>query len=98
MAIDHFIWTNHAILRIRQRGLTRFEIEDAVKAGHRSRRINRGDVDWRVEGTLADGRRFVVIYDCPAEGNRRTARIVSAWLVRDGAIRARARWGGKLRR
>ncbi len=84
MGIDRFIWTDHAELRLGQRGLTRFEVEVAVREGHEARQENRGDADWRVEGVRGDGRRFVVIYDCPVRGDAGLARVVSVWPLRTG--------------
>jgi len=82
MPIGRFIWTDHAELRLGQRGLTRFEVEEAVRDGHEIRERNRGDADWRIEGVRADGRRFVAIYDSPVRGDADTARVVSAWPLR----------------
>jgi hypothetical protein len=80
--IEHFIWTDHAELRLGQRGLTRFEVEDAVREGHEIREVNPGDTDWRVEGHRADGRPLVVIYDWPVRGDPTTVCVVSAWPLR----------------
>lgn len=80
--MERFIWTDHAELRIRQRGLSRLELEDAVRDGHERRQINRGDGGWRILGVAGDGHDFVVIYDFPALGQGQTARIISAWRLR----------------
>jgi len=82
VAIERFIWTEHAERRLRQRRLTRAEVEQAIRDRHGERQINRGDADWRIHGSRADGRRFAVIYDNPVKGDRRTVRIVSAWPLR----------------
>lgn len=87
MEIERFIWTNHAELRLGQRGLTRFEAEEAVREGHDIREENRGDADWRVYGTRSDGRRFAVVYDNPVRGDAHAACVVSAWPLRDGRQR-----------
>jgi hypothetical protein len=84
MGIDRFIWTDHAELRLAQRGLTTFEVEETVREGHEGRELNRGDADWRVEGVRADGRRFAVIYDCPVRGDARAVCVVSVWPLRSG--------------
>jgi Domain of unknown function (DUF4258) len=86
MAVERFIWTEHAELRLGQRGLTRFEVEAVVREGHRSREVNRGDADWRVHGVRSDGRRFAVLYDHPATGDSQVARIVSIWPLRDVGV------------
>lgn len=69
MGIEHIIWTAHAELRLDHRGLTRFEVEEAIREGHPIREANQGDADWRVYGTRTDGREFAVIYDNPARGD-----------------------------
>jgi len=82
VTITRFIWTDHAELRLAQRGLTTHEVEEAIRDLHQDRQANKGDADWRVEGTRADGRRFAVIYDCPASGSDNAARVVSVWILR----------------
>jgi hypothetical protein len=82
MGVERFIWTDHAELRLGQRGLTRFEVEDAVREGHEVREPNHGDADWRVEGVRADGVKFAVIYDNPVRSDPHTASVVSAWPLR----------------
>ena len=82
MSIDRIIWTDHAELRLGQRGLTRFEVEAAVRDTDDVREVNRGDADWRIEGVRADGRKFVVVYDCPVDGEENVACVVSAWPLR----------------
>jgi hypothetical protein len=82
VGIEHFIWTDHAELRLGQRGLTRFEVEEAVRENHEVRRPNPGDADWRVEGVRPDGATFVVIYDAPIPDEDNAARVVSAWPLR----------------
>ena len=82
MGINRFVWTDHAELRLGQRGLTRFEVEEAVREGHEIREPNRGDADWRVEGVRADGVKFAVVYDNPVQGDGGAACVVSAWPLR----------------
>lgn len=80
--IERFIWTEHAERRMGQRGLSKAQVEEAIRSGHESRQINRGDADWRVYGTRSDGGRFAVIYDHPSLGDATVARVVSAWPLR----------------
>jgi hypothetical protein len=77
--IEHFIWTLHAERRRKQRLLDPVAVERAIRAGHRSPRINRGQAEWMAHGLTIDGRRFVVVYDHPHYGDPQTARIVSVW-------------------
>jgi uncharacterized protein DUF4258 len=81
--IARVYWTTHAELRLAQRGLSRDEIELAIRDGHGQREVNRGDADWRTHGTRADGRCFAVLYDHPVLGDPQAARVVTAWLMRD---------------
>lgn len=82
MEIERFVWTDHAELRLRDRGLTRLEVEEAIREAHEVREANQGDADWRVYGVRPDGCRFAVIYDNPSRGDARTARVVSVWPLR----------------
>lgn len=82
MEIERFVWTDHAELRLDERSLTRFEVEEAIREGHEVREANQGDADWRVYGVRSDGRRFAVIYDNPSRGDMRTALVVSVWPLR----------------
>lgn len=82
MAIERFVWTDHAELRLEERGLTRTEVEDAIREGHSIREVNRGDADWRVYGMRPDGRRFAVVYDNPNRGDANAVCIVSVWVLR----------------
>jgi Domain of unknown function (DUF4258) len=82
--MERFIWTDHAAKRLSQRGLARAEVERAIRDGHEAREANRGEADWRIHGTRADGRDFAVIYDCPMGSDENAARIVSVWTVRRG--------------
>ncbi|HSS32091.1 MAG TPA: DUF4258 domain-containing protein [Solirubrobacterales bacterium] len=83
MAIERFLWTEHAERRLSQRAFSKAQVDEAIRDGHASRQINRGDADWRVYGTRSDGRRFAVIYDHPSLGDPTVARIVSVWALRD---------------
>lgn len=82
MAIERFVWTDHAELRLGERGLTRSEVEEAVREAHPVREVNQGDADWRVYGARSDGRRFAVVYDNPVRADPGAARVVSAWPLR----------------
>jgi len=79
MPIKHCIWTSHAESRCRERLLDRSAVERAVRDGHPDRRLNQGQADWLIEGLMADGRRFEVLYDHPHGVDRGTARIISVW-------------------
>jgi hypothetical protein len=81
MAIEHFIWTVHAQLRLQQRRLDRQEIEGAIREGHDAREVNDGRAQWLVHGTTAAGAAFEVIYDHPHGDDIETARIVSVWRI-----------------
>jgi hypothetical protein len=67
------------MLRGDERDLNRDEVELAVRLGESQ--PNRGAADWRVTGVCANGLRFVVVYDWPAQADPSTARIVSVWSV-----------------
>ena len=82
MAIERFIWTDHAGQRVSERGLVRPEVEGAISERHGTREVNRGEADWRFYGTRADGRGFAVIYDHPLRGDESVVRIVSVWTLR----------------
>lgn len=84
MGIERFVWTEHAEMRLGERGLTHFEVEEAIREGHDLREPNQGDADWRVYSVRSDRRRFAVIYDNPSQGDARTARVVSVWPLREG--------------
>ncbi|HYV15457.1 MAG TPA: DUF4258 domain-containing protein [Conexibacter sp.] len=79
MAIEHYVWTDHAQLRLGQRHLDRLEIEHAISEGHDAREVNDGRAQWLVRGTTADGTTFEAIYDHPHGGDVETVRIVSVW-------------------
>jgi uncharacterized protein YjiS (DUF1127 family) len=56
------------------RGLSRNEVEQAVRRLHLLRQPNDGDADWRI-----DAGRFVVLYDHPDQNDIDAARIITAW-------------------
>ena len=71
MGIERFIWADHVELRLGQRGLTKFDVEEAVRDGHRMREANRGDADWRVSGVRLDSRAVRVVGAWPLRKERR---------------------------
>lgn len=81
MAIERFIWTTHALVRLNERHLRRTDVERAILEGHGGRKANEGEADWLVEGLTAHGVRFEAVYDHPVGEDETTARIVSAWRV-----------------
>jgi hypothetical protein len=86
--IEEFDRTYHALRRVSERKLDRFEIEMTIRSGHAMRRPNAGDADWRVEGERMDGTRFQVVYDHPvhAEADADCVRVVSVWRIDDEGI------------
>jgi Domain of unknown function (DUF4258) len=81
LAIERFVWTAHALLRLDERRLGQSDVEQAIRAGHGGRLVNDGQADWLIEGITAHGVRFEAIYDHPDGDDETTARIVSAWRV-----------------
>jgi hypothetical protein len=81
VGIEHFTWTDHALLRLGQRRLSAFEVERAIREEHENRLHNFGEADWLIETTTPDGRAFGVIYDHPVQGDPARAVIVSAWSI-----------------
>lgn len=77
MPIKRFTWTFHAEDRLPERGLTRVQVERAVRELHPLREINDEEAQWRI-----DAGRFVVVYDHPAGEDIHAVRIVSAWAKR----------------
>jgi hypothetical protein len=69
-----FVWTFHALERLSERGLTREDVEQAVRDEHPIREANSGEADWRV-----DTGRMAVLYDYPDKDDINTIRIVTAW-------------------
>jgi hypothetical protein len=81
VSIETFIWTDHALLRLSQRRLERFDVEQAIRANHDERKTNDGQADWLVLATTPLGVRIEAIYDHPVGHDEATIRIVSAWRV-----------------
>jgi hypothetical protein len=81
MAIERFIWTAHAQLRLGQRHLDRLEVEQAIREGHDAREVNDGRAQWLVRGTTPTDAAFEVIYDHPHGEDVETVRIVTVWRI-----------------
>ncbi len=79
MTIKRFVWTEHALLRLDQRHLTRIDVERTIREGHGERVANDGRAAWLLAGLTAYGVPFETIYDHPAGGDDSVARVVSAW-------------------
>lgn len=79
--IARFTWSDHALLRLDQRHLATFEVEQAIREHHEARRPNDGRADWLIAAKTPDGRAFEAIYDHPAAGDEALARIVSVWRI-----------------
>lgn len=79
MEIERFVWTEHARLRLAERGLDAAEVEEAIGEGHAKREVNDGRAEWLVSGTLSDGTPFEAIYDHPHGDDDGAVRIVSVW-------------------
>jgi hypothetical protein len=77
--VEQFAWTDHAEMRVRERGLIRVELEQMIEERHGERVINRGRAQWRIVGPTANGATVVVVYDHPHRDDDAAARIVSAW-------------------
>jgi hypothetical protein len=69
-----FVWTEHAIERLSERGISHEEVEWAIRELHPSRERGSGEADWHV-----DTGRIVVVYDHPHRGNAEAVRIVTVW-------------------
>jgi uncharacterized DUF497 family protein len=77
--IERFVWTEHARLRLAERGLNAADVEEAIRDGHAVREVNDGRAEWLVSGALSDGTPFEAIYDHPHGDDEVAVRIVSAW-------------------
>lgn len=77
--VERFTWTEHARMRIADRGLDATEVEQAIRSGHAEREVNDGRAEWLVSGVLSDGTAFEAIYDHPHGNDQTAVRIVSAW-------------------
>jgi predicted fused transcriptional regulator/phosphomethylpyrimidine kinase len=77
--IGRFVWTEHARMRLTQRGLDTADVEQAISSGHAERDVNDGRAEWVISGVLADGTPFEAIYDHPHGGDEVAVRIVSVW-------------------
>lgn len=63
MGITLFVWTDHALVRLAERGLTRSEVEDAVREAHEARLANVGQADWLIATKTDAGIAIEAIYD-----------------------------------
>lgn len=79
MPVTRIVWSAHAEDRRSRRLIYKAAVEHAILVGHAGRKINRGDADWRIDGRLADGQRFVVVYDHAARSRPGTALVMSVW-------------------
>lgn len=79
MDIERFVWTEHARMRLAERGLDVADIEQAIRSGHAGREVNDGRAEWHISSVLPDGTPFEAIYDHPHGGDEAAVRIVSAW-------------------
>ena len=79
MEIERFVWTEHARMRLAERGLDATDVEQAIRNGHAEREVNDGRAEWLVSGVLPDGTAFEAIYDHPHGDDEAAVRIVSAW-------------------
>lgn len=79
MDIERFAWTEHARMRLAQRGLDALDVEQAIKKGHAEREVNDGRAQWLVSGELDDGTPFEAVYDHPHGDDDGAVRIVSVW-------------------
>ena len=85
MAIDRFVWTDHALQRLGERGLTRFEVEEAIREAHDGRVPNEDGADWLIAARTPSGISIEAVYDHPHAGDETTARIVSVWRLPEEA-------------
>lgn len=79
MAIERFVWTEHAQMRLVQRRLNVADVERAIAERHANRQENDGRAEWLVGGVTADGTVFEAVYDHPHGGDDAAVRIVSVW-------------------
>jgi len=79
VSIHRFVWTDHALQRLDERGLTRFEVEEAIRCGHDGREPNEDGADWLISGKTQSGISIEAVYDHPHDGDERVGRIVSVW-------------------
>lgn len=79
MVIERFVWTEHARMRLAERGLDAADVEQAIRRGHAGREANDGRAEWIISSVLSDGTPFEAIYDHPHGDDAAAVRIVSAW-------------------
>jgi predicted fused transcriptional regulator/phosphomethylpyrimidine kinase len=83
MPIERFVWTDHALQRLQERGLTAFEVEEAIREGHEGREQNADAADWLISAKTQSGISIEAVYDHPHAGDEATARVVSVWRLAD---------------
>jgi hypothetical protein len=79
MAIERFVWTEHARMRLAQRRLNATAVEQAISERHADREVNDGRAEWLVSGVTDEGTPFEAIYDHPHGADEAAVRIVSVW-------------------
>lgn len=79
MAIERFVWTEHARARLAERRLNAAGVEQAISERHSDREVNDGRAEWLVAGVTGDGTPFEAIYDHPHGDDDAAVRIVSVW-------------------
>ena len=79
MAINRFVWTEHARARLGERRLDAGDVERAISERHADREVNDGRAEWLVTGVTGDGTPFEAIYDHPHGNDDTAVRIVSVW-------------------
>jgi hypothetical protein len=79
MAIERFVWTEHARARLAERRLDAAEVELAISERHADREVNDGRAEWLVASVTGEGTRFEAIYDHPHGSDDAAVRIVSVW-------------------
>lgn len=79
MAIERFVWTEHARMRLAQRRLNAAAVEQAISERHADREVNDGRAEWLVSGVTDEGTPFEAIYDHPHGEDEAAVRIVSVW-------------------
>lgn len=79
MPIERFVWTDHARERLAERGLTRFEVEEAIRDAHEGREPNEDGADWLITAITQSGIEIEAVYDHPYRGDESTVRLVSVW-------------------
>jgi hypothetical protein len=86
--LREFEWSTTAKNCLRLSGLTAFDVEEAVRLSHHSRKRNEGPADWIIRRELDEGLGTLFArYDWPStrKGEVRDearARLVSFWVMK----------------